>query len=248
MIVLAVETATSAESVALVSEDKVLAESDSFIEFGHSSTLMSSIEKVFKIARIDISSIDAIAVSAGPGSFTGLRVGFSLAKGLAYAAKKPLYSIPTLDALAYLYSKSGKDIIELTGKKMKSVNLLCPLLDARKEEYYFSLYSETGKGIIKILPENSLSLTALIKTVKSIKSEKIVFIGNGTLKCRAELEKIFKNASFPDILPKASAVGALALLKLQKGEKQDFNKTLPLYIRKPDAVIKKQGKQGKKEK
>jgi len=242
MIVLAVETATSAESVALVSEDKVLAESDSFIEFGHSSTLMSSIEKVFKIARIDISSIDAIAVSAG------LRVGFSLAKGLAYAAKKPFYSIPTLDALAYLYSKSGKDIIELTGKKMKSVNLLCPLLDARKEEYYFSLYSETGKGIIKILPENSLSLTALIKTVKSIKSEKIVFIGNGTLKCRAELEKIFKNASFPDILPKASAVGALALLKLQKGEKQDFNKTLPLYIRKPDAVIKKQGKQGKKEK
>ncbi|OGF49037.1 MAG: tRNA (adenosine(37)-N6)-threonylcarbamoyltransferase complex dimerization subunit type 1 TsaB [Candidatus Firestonebacteria bacterium RIFOXYA2_FULL_40_8] len=254
MIVLAIETATGAESVALVTENKVLAEVNADIKFGHSSTLLLNIEKIFKTTALEISAVDAIAVSAGPGSFTGLRVGFSLAKGLAYAAKKAFLAIPTLDALAYSFSKTGEGITPLDGKKKKVTTLICPLLDARKEEYYFSLYSKTEKGLVSLLASNSLPLPALIKEVKKQKAEKIVFFGNGADKCKEELKKSFKNADFPEVPPRASAVGALAIFKLLNNEKQDFNKTLPMYIRKPDAVLKKQekqkqqGKQGKKEK
>ncbi|MFH1074618.1 MAG: tRNA (adenosine(37)-N6)-threonylcarbamoyltransferase complex dimerization subunit type 1 TsaB [Candidatus Firestonebacteria bacterium] len=239
MIVLAIETATSAESVALVTEDKVLSESNIDILFGHSSTLMNNVEKVFRTAVLDIFSVDAVAVSAGPGSFTGLRAGFSLAKGLAYAAKKPFCAVPTLDALTYAYAPSGAGILEQSGKKLKSARLLCPMLDARKNEYYFSLYSETEKGPVRLLAPASLPVEAVIKTVKNLKAESVVFFGEGAVKCGEELKKAFKNAAFSEVFPRASAVGALAVFKLLKGEKQDFEKALPLYIRKPDAVISK---------
>ena len=242
MIVLAVETATGAESAALVTESGVLAEINVDNVYGHSSTLMSNIDKALKAAALDIFCVDAIAISAGPGSFTGLRVGFSLAKGLAFAAKKPFCSVPTLDALAYAYAETGEGIFELRGKKIKIKRLLCPLIDARKNEYYFSLYAETEKGSARLLPYTALPLEALIKTVKKQKAESIVFFGNGTEKCGEELKKTFKNSSVTKTALRASAVGKLALIQLLKEKKQDFNKALPLYVRKPDAVISKRKK------
>jgi len=248
MIVLAIETATGAESVALVTEKRVLAEVNSEVEFGHSSTLMNNIAKVFKRAGLDISAVDAIAVSAGPGSFTGLRVGFSLAKGLAYAAKKPFYAIPTLDALAYAYAKKGNGILTAAGKNLKNKELLCPLLDARKNEYYFSVYANTEKELFQIITPLSLPLDTLIKTVKKIKGERLVFFGNGTLKGGEELKKNFNNGSLAGTRLNASSVGQLALFKLLKGEKQEFNKALPLYIRKPDAILNKEAGEAVKRK
>jgi len=239
MIVLAIETATGVESVALITEKKVLSQVSVDIDFGHSSTLLNNIDKVFKAAALDISSVSAIAVSAGPGSFTGLRVGFALAKGLAYASKKPFYTIPTLDALAYECAKIAEGVLDKPGKKTPGLKLLCPLLDARKNEYYFSVYTETKKGLARLLPFNALPFEALVKAVKELKPESIVFFGNGINKCGAELLKAFKNASLAEVPLRAPAVGGLALLELAKGKKQDFNKALPLYVRKPDAVVSK---------
>jgi tRNA threonylcarbamoyl adenosine modification protein YeaZ len=239
MIVLAIETATGAESVALITEKKVLSEVNVDIEFGHSSTLLNNIDKVFKSDSLDISSVSAIAVSAGPGSFTGLRVGFALAKGLAYASKKPFYTIPTLDALAFAYSKTAGGVLPKPGKKTPGLKLLCPLLDARKNEYYFSAYTETKKGLARLLPFNALPFEVLLKDVKKLKPESIVFFGNGTTKCGEEILKAFGNASLAEVPLRAAAIGGLALLELAKEKKQDFNKALPLYVRKPDAVISK---------
>jgi tRNA threonylcarbamoyladenosine biosynthesis protein TsaB len=243
MLILAIETATSVESVALVTEERVLAEVNAATDSGHSVKLLNNIDKLFNKTKLDISRIDAVAVSAGPGSFTGLRVGFSLAKGLAYAAKKPLFAVPTLDALVYSYAKTEKRIIEKTGKIKKGLKLFCPLLDARKEEYYFSAYSSGEKELIRLLPYASLPAWAIIKAVKNMEAESVIFFGDGVIKMGEEIKKTFKKDALAEIYPRAFAVGALALLQLKNGENQDFEKTLPMYIRKPDAVLNKEAKE-----
>ncbi len=239
MILLAIETATSVESLALVTEGKLLAELDLDNGLSHSPRLLKDIDFLFKALGLSISGISAVAVSSGPGSFTGLRVGFSLAKGLAYAAKKPFIAIPTLDAFAFsVCSLSGG----VAGKEPKSrpEKVYCPILDARKNEFYFSAYAEEGNTLLKLLAENALSIKDLLKELKQIKADKYYFFGDGISKCRAEIKNTIKDPVFLEAAPRAASVGALALLKLGRGEKQDFNKALPFYVRRPDAVINKE--------
>ena len=117
MIILAIETTTSVESLALVTEGKILAEINLDNGLSHSARLVKNVDYLFKSAGLSISDVSAVAVSSGPGSFTGLRVGFSLAKGLAYAAKKYFLAVPTLDAFAFSVCRLTGGV---AGKKIKN--------------------------------------------------------------------------------------------------------------------------------
>ena len=122
MKILALDSSGIVASVAIVEDNTLLAEYTVNYKKTHSQTLLPMLDEVAKMTELDLSTIDAIAVAAGPGSFTGLRIGSATAKGLALALKKPLVAVPTVEALAYnLYDTNG---------------LICPIMDARRNQVY----------------------------------------------------------------------------------------------------------------
>ncbi len=136
MIVLGIETATAVCAVALVDDDVVRAERRYEIPQAHSEKLMECVDDCLKSAGLILSSIDGIAISIGPGSFTGLRIGLSVAKGLAFAAGKPLVGVPTLEALAL--QPVRKDIGEAD-------DVIVPMIDARRDEVYTAIFRRHGQ-------------------------------------------------------------------------------------------------------
>ena len=130
MKILAMDTSGLVASAAVVEDDNLLAEYTVNYKKTHSQTLVPMVNEISRMIELDLDSIDAIAVAAGPGSFTGLRIGSATAKGLGLALNKPLISVPTVDALAYnLY---GTD------------KLVCPMMDARRSQVYTGLYTFDG--------------------------------------------------------------------------------------------------------
>ena len=126
MRILAIESSSLVASVAIVEDGVTLAEYTANFKMTHSQTLLPMIDSMVSLFDIDLSTIDAIAVSGGPGSFTGLRIGSATAKGLGLALDKPLIHVPTLDGTAYnLYGAKG---------------LICPIMDARRNQVYTGIY------------------------------------------------------------------------------------------------------------
>ena len=126
MNILGIESSSLVASVAVATEDVVIGEYTVNLKKTHSQTLLPMIDAMMTLLEMDIKEIDAIAVSGGPGSFTGLRIGSATAKGLGLALKKPLIHVPTVDAMAYgLYRAKA---------------LICPLMDARRNQVYTGLY------------------------------------------------------------------------------------------------------------
>ena len=131
MKILAMDTSGLVASAAVVEDDNLVAEYTVNYKKTHSQTLVPMVNEISRMIELDLDSIDAIAVAAGPGSFTGLRIGSATAKGLGLALNKPLISVPTVDALAYnLY---GTD------------KLVCPMMDARRSQLYTGLYTFDGR-------------------------------------------------------------------------------------------------------
>ena len=126
MKILALDSSGLVASVAIVSDDDLIGEYTVNYKKTHSQTLLPMLDEVAKMVELDLSTIDVIAVSAGPGSFTGLRIGSATAKGLALALNKEIVSVPTVDALAY----------NMWGCR----DLVCPLMDARRNQAYTGLY------------------------------------------------------------------------------------------------------------
>ena len=131
MKVLAVDSSGLVASVAVVQDDELLAEYTLNYKKTHSQTLLPMLEELKKMIDLDLNSIDVIAVAAGPGSFTGLRIGSATVKGLGLALNKPIAQVPTLEGLAY--NMCGTD------------HLVCPLMDARREQVYTGVYRFVGK-------------------------------------------------------------------------------------------------------
>lgn len=130
MKILALDSSGLVASVAVVEDDNLLGEYTINYKKTHSQTLLPMLDEVAKMIELDLNTVDVIAVSAGPGSFTGLRIGSATAKGLALALHKKIVSVPTVDALAY--------------NLWNSPSLVCPLMDARRQQTYTGLYKFTG--------------------------------------------------------------------------------------------------------
>ncbi len=228
MKVLALETATVTGSIAILDDQTgLIGEVRTDVKIVHAERLMPSIEWLLDTSRIPIEEIDAFAVSIGPGSFTGLRIGLSTAKGFAYAAGKPLVPVSTLDAFARTLPFCA--------------HAICPLLDARKNEVYAALY-KWEKGLLKkILPETAINPEQLVKEING----PVVFMGDGTRKYRQLITDVLKDKAIfappSRMSPSASTIAEIAIEKIRQGIDTDPVSLTPFYIRKSEAEIKWKG-------
>ena len=229
--ILHLETSTEVCSVALSENGKLLVLKESPEDLNHSELLTVFIDEIFKESQFNIKDIDAVAVSKGPGSYTGLRIGVSVAKGLCYGLGKPLISVGTLEALGKYTAQNLNDFYSApNGENL----LLCPMIDARRMEVYTALYNSSGKQMepvsAKIIDVNSYS--------GYFERHRILFFGNGAEKCRPHL--LHPNALFQGPL-KASARFMMNLAE-KKYDKQQFENVAyfePFYLKEFVATIPK---------
>ena len=152
MKILALDSSGIVASVAVVEDDTLLAEYTVNYKKTHSQTLLPMLDEIVKMTELELESIDAIAVAAGPGSFTGLRIGSATAKGLGLALKKPLVAVPTVDALAYnLYDAQG---------------LICPIMDARRKQVYTGIYRFENHQLVTLKEQWAAPIEELLDELK----------------------------------------------------------------------------------
>ena len=215
-LILSIDTSTKVCSVALHQDGKLLAINELYTEKSHSGMLTTLCDNVVKYAGFSLKSLDAVAVAKGPGSYTGLRIGVSTAKGFCFALDKPLIAVNTLEAMAYQL----KDFYAET-------HLLCPMIDARRMEVYCQILDNQMNVIseteAKIINDSSFS--------KILDEKKIVFFGDGAAKCQAEITH--KNAVFLpiEVHPSAKTVGLLATKSFEKSLFENVVTFEPFYLK-----------------
>ena len=224
-VILALETATLCGSIGLVSDGQCLAEFSLQTGETHSRRLLAGIDWLLKETGIDWPAIDAVAVSLGPGSFTGLRIGLATAKGLALASSAKLIGVGTLDGLAAQLFAAG-DI------------LICPVLDARKKEIYCGFYKCDDQGMPRVQGQ---SLVIRPEELCKRIDEPVVILGDGAVVYgdlfRERLAHLFTVAPPQLCFPRAATIGLLAQEKWQQEEFLDPAGAEPIYIRLSEAEL-----------
>jgi tRNA threonylcarbamoyladenosine biosynthesis protein TsaB len=225
MRILALETSTVAGSAAVAdSKAGVVGEVTLNIKAVHSERLMPSVQWLLESCRMRPDEIDGFAVSIGPGSFTGLRIGLSTMKGLAFASGKPLVAVRTLDAFAMRFPYCDR--------------LICPMLDARKNEVYAAIYRWEDGVCRKLMDESAVSPLEFLDNI----SEPVLFAGDGAAVHELLIKrKVGETASFApqyNMYPSAAAVAAVGLGRLINGESDDPVTLVPFYIRKSEAEVR----------
>lgn len=230
MLVLAIDTATKIGSVALY-DDKigVIGEINLYVKVNHSNVIMDAVDSLFKLSGLTIKDVDRIAVTIGPGSFTGIRIGTAIAKGLAYSLKKPIVGVNELDVLAHM-GENREDII-------------VPLIDARKERVYFSKYRYVDSILLR---EEEYKDGELRDVLEELKGKKVTFIGDGATvneKLINEiLEKDYNIYSKANSIPRA---GVAAQISLHLPEDNLYTLE-PLYVNKSQAEREKEEREKRK--
>ncbi|MCU0434512.1 MAG: tRNA (adenosine(37)-N6)-threonylcarbamoyltransferase complex dimerization subunit type 1 TsaB [Bacteroidia bacterium] len=215
MLILHIETATGVCAAALSDGSKLLARRTVNEANVHAEKLTLFCEEIMRETGVQFSQLNAVCVSKGPGSYTGLRIGVSAAKGFCYALNIPLLAVNTLEALAY-------------GMKAEAEpgTLLCPMLDARRMEVYYAVYNDKLEEVQPTEPlvveENSFA--ALLE------KQPVLFAGDGMPKCRTILEA-YTNARFSTVLPAAEHLIEPALKKLAAGDTEDIAWFEPFYLK-----------------
>lgn len=221
-LVLNIETATTNCSVSLSKDGETLVlKEDRSTGYSHAETLHVFIKDVFEAVNIKPQEIDAVAVSKGPGSYTGLRIGVSSAKGLCYALNKPLVSISTLESLSHqLNIKQG---------------FIVPMLDARRMEVYSAIFNHKYETVREIQAEVLTESSYL----ELLDENKVYFIGSGVTKTKDIIQH--QNANFIEGgLPSAKEMALLAEMKYKKSDIEDVAYFEPYYL-KDFVAIKKKG-------
>ena len=225
MKVLGIDTSTPCGSVGLANDAGVISEFLVDVPVTHSERLLPAIHFVLKEAGCAMEALDGWAISLGPGSFTGLRIGVSTVKGLAFATGKPVVGIPTLDGLAAQISPTPY--------------LICPILDARKKEVYTAFYRYNQKELLVRLSDyQAIRPDLLTKEVK----EKTIFVGNGASMygeiLRTALPSLALFPATPPHLFHGSMVAKLGVDLLLKENVLDTATFSPIYVRPSEAEIK----------
>ena len=227
MRILGIETATASQSVALLDDQQVLAEAAWSGAGSRGGKLLPMIDSVLRKAGVAPQAIEAIAVSVGPGSFTGVRVGLATAKGLVLGTQALLIGVPTLEALAAGYGLQKA--------------IVCALLDAGRGEVYAGLYQYNGTELRQLCPEAVLSPEAIALQALALMAGEIHLIGDGVARYRERLEVAFHGrARVTDegckAVPTAALVAQLAFGQLTKagGTSRD-REVVPVYLRRAEA-------------
>jgi tRNA threonylcarbamoyladenosine biosynthesis protein TsaB len=220
MRVLAVETSTLSGGAALLEGERVVGEYTLDVRMTHSERLMAAIDQLLSDAGWRPRDLEGLAVSVGPGSFTGLRVGLSTVKGLALALSLPVAAVPTLDAMAAMLPFAALPV--------------CPVLDARKREVYASLYRWDGLGMRRHWEYLAIAPDDLARRL----DEPVIVIGDGA---DAIDSPFARRVQPPKRGPAPAVVGALGRARLMAGDTVAVADLLPIYLRPSEAELKRRG-------
>ena len=222
-LILCIETGTDVCSVALSQGGLLLSLRESSDGREHSQNLALYIEEMFKEIDLSLDELDAVAVSVGPGSYTGLRIGVSLAKGISYALDIPLIAIGSLDSLVVC---AKQDIEEDVLPDISEDTLLIPMIDARRMEVYTQVFNSQGDSL------NSVeALVIEDDSFANYKGREIVIFGDGANKCYDTLFKSNERVKVYNVSPSARGLISLAELKWSKKEFVDLAYYEPFYLK-----------------
>ena len=233
MRILGIESSSLVASTAIYEDGITMAEYTVDFKMTHSQTLLPMIDEMVKLVGIDLNTIDAIAVSGGPGSFTGLRIGSATAKGLGLALNKPLIHVPTLDATAYnLFGASG---------------LICPIMDARRNQVYTGIY-RFEKKFETVMDQDAMDMGELIEKLNAM-GERVIFLGDGV---PVYEKQIAEKMTVPyDLAPahvnrqRAASVAALGAVYFAEGKTETAMEHKPDYLRKSQAEREREEREAK---
>ncbi len=232
MKILAIDSSGLVASIAVVEDNQLIAEYTVNYKKTHSQTLLPMLNEIAKMIELDMNTIDAIAIAKGPGSFTGLRIGSATAKGLGLSLQKPLIAVPTVDALSY--NAWGSNL------------LICPIMDARRDQVYTGLYEfcQTEHHVIK--EQCALAVDELCKCLNEI-NRTVLFIGDGISVYGEKLKELLKVpyefAPAHMARQRAGAVGVLAEEYFKQGIFESAAEHKPDYLRLSQAERERLEKQ-----
>ncbi len=225
MSILAIDTATQVSSVAVLKEGRLLAELTMQGKLTHSETLLPHIEQVLKMAAVAKEELTGIAVSNGPGSFTGLRIGLAAAKAMSYVLGIPLVGVSTLQALAYQLPAPG-------------VRVMC-LLDAQKGNAYVESYRWENNSLQVVDSVQVAKITDIVAACANM-SEQVILLGDAVQKKVAGKLELPANVSVAPphiVMPRAACVAMLGQAKMMAGETDNVMDLEPVYIRRSEAEV-----------
>ena len=220
MKILALDSSGIVASVAVVEDDVLIAEYTVNYKKTHSQTLLPMLDEIVKMTELDLNSVDAIAVAAGPGSFTGLRICSATSKGLGLSLKKPLVAIPTVEGLAYnLYDTQG---------------IICPIMDARRKQVYTGIYRFEDHRLRVLEDQMAVPMEELISKLNKL-GQPVTFLGDGVSvfreMIRQELAVPFAFAPAHINKQRAAAIAALGMEYYREGKTQTAMEHVPDYLR-----------------
>lgn len=233
MKILGIDSSGLVASAAIVAEGMLVSEFTVNNKQTHSQTLLPMIEQVVEMADIPLDALDAIAVAAGPGSFTGLRIGASTAKGMALALKKPIVSVPTLEGLAYRVGVTEA--------------VVCPMMDARRNQVYTGMYHIKNGQLECILEQCAVAIEGIVEKLNA-HGEKVVLLGDGI---PVQYDYLKEKLAVPyEIAPvhmnrqSAAAVAALGEIYFAAGRAEEAGQHRPIYLRKSQAEREREQRLG----
>ena len=219
--ILAVETSTLTASVAILIDGKIAVARESGVN-SHAEVLLPLIDECLKATNLGLADLQTIAVGAGPGSFTGLRIGMATVKGLCLASGRPITPVSSLAALAYDFHADAP-------------TLLVPVLDARRKEIYAGFFHRAGETLISQGDERVLAPEALAEWVAGCEDEQVLLCGNGATKYQ---ELLAPFAAIDLAGQQVPSAGAIAKLAQHMTPARSMASAAPTYVRLPDAQIK----------
>ncbi len=225
MKILAVECSATPASVAIIENDKLVSSSFTNIKLTHSQTLMPMIDNMLKATKISIGDIDGFAISSGPGSFTGVRIGISAVKGLAIANKTKCVGVSTLRAMAENYSDTDC--------------IVCAVMDARCNQLYNAIFDIENGNITRLKEDRALMCDTLLEEIKGLSQngKTVIIVGDGADIFYDKAKEItnVKKAHPIRQYQNAAGVGFASLEAFKNGEAISPNELLPFYLRLPQA-------------
>lgn len=225
MPILAIDTATMVSSVAVADKDRLLAELTVQTRLTHSETLLPHVEQVLKMAGVEKAALDGVAVSLGPGSFTGLRIGLAAAKAIAYGLDIPIFGISTTEALAWHYPVPGVAVV--------------PFIDAQKGNVYSAVYQWQDDGFEEISPVQVYTLQGALELCGA-QPVHVLAVGDMAVKRLAGREDLPSNVQVPPphvVMPRAANVAMAGLKRLAAGQEDSVMNLEPVYIRRSEAEV-----------
>lgn len=219
MLTLALDTTSKSASAALVRDGSIVAEFLINADINHSETVMPAVSAVLEIAGTGLDEVDFFSFALGPGAFTGLRIGAGIIKGLALGTGKPVVGVSSLDALARNYCSDVQGA------------LLCPMLDAKRDEVYTAVYERTAAGWTKVIADKVTGPREFLGQLQG----SYAFLGDGTFRYEGLIRELLpgRHTLLPEALGhiRASAVGLLGLEEFSRGNVLDLVTFTPVYLR-----------------